>query len=230
MVASLMAITGYIACQRAGRHPRTIEWQVTDASDGALIKVVVSANLHRRHLDTSQRAVVGARLATLTHGGDRRSDQAAIWPVETHAQAAALLNVGERSVRRAREVLDSGDQELIRAVEQGAVAVSAAAQTVRAPPRRADRPPVALPRALDVFEEARQSLATEMLGITVAALREIAANPVSPPIIKEIASAAIAEIEEDGFDPASVPLPGPVPASPRSRSRRRTTNAFPEAA
>jgi hypothetical protein len=42
-------------------------------------------------------------------------------------EAADLLNVGTRSVQRARQVLTEGAEELIAAVEQGKVAVSTAA-------------------------------------------------------------------------------------------------------
>ena len=45
----------------------------------------------------------------------------------TQGEAAQLLNVGKRSVERAREVLDHGSGELIAAVESGRVSVSAAA-------------------------------------------------------------------------------------------------------
>jgi N6-adenosine-specific RNA methylase IME4 len=44
-----------------------------------------------------------------------------------------LLNVGERSVARAREVIDRGATELVRAVEQGQVSVSAAADIATQP-------------------------------------------------------------------------------------------------
>ncbi len=77
-------------------------------------------NLHRRHLSESQRAVVAAKIANVTHGGDRRSEQAANLPVVTQAGAAELLNVSERGVRNAKHVLDRGAPELVVAVERGA--------------------------------------------------------------------------------------------------------------
>lgn len=102
--------------------------------DGDPLKFVISKNLKRRHLDESQRAYVAAKLANLSHGGSR-ADQAANLPLETaapaaitQAQAATLLNVSERSVRAAKAVQDNGTAELQRAVEQGQLPVSSAAQ------------------------------------------------------------------------------------------------------
>ena len=85
---------------------------------------VISLNLKRRHLDESQRAMVAARLAPLTHG--QRQDRQ-IFRSTTQAEAGALLNVGERSVRNAVVVRDHGAPELQRAVDRGEVAVSTAA-------------------------------------------------------------------------------------------------------
>lgn len=97
--------------------------------DGANpLAYVISHNLHRRHLTESQRSMVAAKLAKLAHGGDRISEQAASLPIApTQAQAAELLNVAERSVRTAKKVERQGAPELIEAVEQGRVSVSAAA-------------------------------------------------------------------------------------------------------
>ena len=91
---------------------------------------VVSMNLKRRHLNESQRAMVAAKLAAL-RDGQRQVGQLA--DVPTQEGAARLLNVGERSVRRAKVVRDQGEPELITAVESGTVSVSAAAAVARLP-------------------------------------------------------------------------------------------------
>jgi hypothetical protein len=49
---------------------------------------VISANLHRRHLTTSQRALIGARLVTLQPGQHTKGQ------VPSIEGAAKLLNVG----------------------------------------------------------------------------------------------------------------------------------------
>ena len=106
---------------------------------GDPLAYVVSINLRRRHMDESQRSLVGKRIANLAHGGDRRSDQAANLPLETkapsvtQAEAAEMLNVSERSIRAAGVVLDHGAPELVAKVETGTVSVSAAADVARLP-------------------------------------------------------------------------------------------------
>src|SRR5262245_40073189 len=106
----------YLACQRLGR-----EIQVKDFTGADPIGFVLSANLHRRHLDESQRAMVGAKLTDLEKGANQYTEGVSI---ET---ASKLLNVGRASINRARKVLASGDPKLVAAVEQGQVSVSAAA-------------------------------------------------------------------------------------------------------
>jgi hypothetical protein len=75
--------------------------------------------------------MVAGKIAKLQHGGDRSSGQLAACP--TQEQAAEMLNVGERSVRRAREVLDDGVPELAEKVERGEISVSAAASIAALP-------------------------------------------------------------------------------------------------
>lgn len=121
----------FLACQRAKVRPHFRDFK---GDDSAALAFVVSANVHRRHLTESQRAMAAARIATLSQGGDRRSDQAANLPVEnTQVGAAEALNVSERSVRSAKKVIEEGSKELQRAVESGEVSVSRAANVVDLP-------------------------------------------------------------------------------------------------
>lgn len=107
--------------------------------DGEPLSFVLSRNLHRRHLSESQRAMVAAGIANLSHGGDRitpppADEQAANLPVAvTQGDAARMLQVSERSVRTAKEVRAAGVPELGEAVTRGEVAVSAAAEIARLP-------------------------------------------------------------------------------------------------
>lgn len=98
--------------------------QRKDVGDG------VSANVHRRHLNESQRAAIAAQLATFTHGGDR--SKAPIGAL-TDKAAAKLLNVGERSVERAKAVLNQATPNIQALIKSGEVAVSAATEVVKLP-------------------------------------------------------------------------------------------------
>jgi ParB-like chromosome segregation protein Spo0J len=114
----------YRACVVAGVEPHREEFEGTfeEARD-----FVIDANLRRRHLDASQRAMIAAKLATL---GDGQRQIGKFADVPTQPEAAERLNVSERSVRDARRVLDHGEPELVQAVERGEVAVSKAAKIV----------------------------------------------------------------------------------------------------
>jgi N6-adenosine-specific RNA methylase IME4 len=114
----------YRACLAANVEPTYTVYQGDDP-----VSYVISLNLRRRHLDESQRAMVAAKLATLKRGDNQHS------PIGETSQtkAAALLNVGKRSVERAAEVRDRGAPELVKAVERGEVSVSAAADLASLP-------------------------------------------------------------------------------------------------
>ena len=117
----------YRACLNAEVAPRFEEFEGPDP-----VAFVVSKNVARRHLDESQRSIAAARIATLQDG--QKKEAAPIGAPQTQGEAATLLNVGRRSVQRAREVLDNGSPELIRAVERGQIAVSKAADLTKATP------------------------------------------------------------------------------------------------
>jgi hypothetical protein len=93
--------------------------------DEEALAYVISKNLVRRHLNESQRAMVAAKLSDLQTG--QRADQVQGLPI---GRAASMLNVGERSVARAKKVLDKGTVEQIAAVDRGEVAVSKAVKQI----------------------------------------------------------------------------------------------------
>ena len=110
---------------RAGVTPTFREWTGTDP-----VAFVISKNLHRRHLDESQRAMVAARLATMKSGA--RTDLAPIGG-RSQPEAAKLLNVSTRSVQRARVVLKVAKPEDVAAVERGERTLHAVLKQVRPP-------------------------------------------------------------------------------------------------
>jgi N6-adenosine-specific RNA methylase IME4 len=112
----------YRGCLAAGVEPNFTKYTGSDP-----LGYVISLNLKRRHLDESQRALVAARIAKLRLGDNQHSEGLPI------GRASELLNVGERTTARAREVLDRGTAALVGAVERGQVSVSAAADVATLP-------------------------------------------------------------------------------------------------
>jgi N6-adenosine-specific RNA methylase IME4 len=120
----------YRACIAAGA---ALHFETYGGGDP--VPYVLSRNVRRRHLDASQRALAAAKLATITHGGDRKSNQDANLRVD-RSDAAKMLNVSPRSVNSAAKVLGQGAFELVHAVEQGKISASAAASATKLTPER----------------------------------------------------------------------------------------------
>lgn len=138
------------ACEIAGVEP------CTDVLDPHLDATtwIISKNLYRRHLTDSQRAMVAAKLASLPHGGDRKSDNAPIPAAPTQAKAAEMLGVSERNVQFARKVIEEHPDQ-VAAVESGEKTVRAALRD----PAQAHRPP---PKQEPPPEPAVDSLGNEL--------------------------------------------------------------------
>lgn len=119
----------YNACESLGVEPRFREWD----GKGSLVAFVVSLNLIRRHLNETQRGMVGARLANMPLGG--AVYRSANLPTDNVSQteAAELLNVSERTIRDAKQVL-AAQPEIIELCDAGKMAASAAASIADAPP------------------------------------------------------------------------------------------------
>ena len=138
------------ACELVGVEPETCERDDEPGFDP--IAYVISHNLHRRHLNESQRATVAAKLKKMLQpeaekkkktgksadgaagGRGKKKNLVENLPQgngRTRDQAAALLNVSGKSVDHATTVLEQGSNELVQAVERGEVAVSKAAKIAK---------------------------------------------------------------------------------------------------
>lgn len=146
------------ACELAGIEPRFVEWD----GAGSPVAFVMSRNLHRRHLNESQRSIIGARAKGMfeeeaaerkaatqfgaepqanTAGGvnDEKHRETTVFAnlqrpsVYSHVEAANLVNVSPRSISTASKVLESGDEQVIDAISDGTITVSDAAAVVELP-------------------------------------------------------------------------------------------------
>ena len=113
----------YNACVELAKEGRETNFKIQPYTGPDPRRYVVSANVKRRHLNESQRALIAAELATYTHGGDR-TGKASIDAL-TQQEAAVLLNVSEPSVERASKVIRNGVPALVEAVKAGKLRVSA---------------------------------------------------------------------------------------------------------
>lgn len=141
----------YKACEELGIEPLVAEIDESDAFDP--IAYVVSKNLHRRHLDTSQRAMIAGRIRGVHEeaakgrmskgGGDKKSSRKKSGPAnlpepisgkDSRDAAAEVVNVSGKSVDHATTVLKQGSPELVEAVDRGEIAVSRAAAVAKSTP------------------------------------------------------------------------------------------------
>ena len=137
----------FLACQNTGTVPRFRAWD----GSGSLVEFVISLNLHRRHLDDSQRSMVGVKavpwfeieakqrqLATQLAG--RNPDGTPKFSVSANLRspkkgkasddAARAVNVSPRTMQNAIKVNKEGTPELIESVWSGKTAVSRAAKRI----------------------------------------------------------------------------------------------------
>lgn len=110
----------YNACNDASVEPKFVEYEGEDA-----LSYVISLNLNRRHLNESQRAMIGARLANM-QVGDNQYGQANLPNQFSNKNASDKLNVSERIIKSAKKVQKEGIEDLQKSVEAGKVSVSAA--------------------------------------------------------------------------------------------------------
>jgi hypothetical protein len=132
----------YRACVELNVAPRVETWCPSNKDDSA-VAYVVSKNLKRRHSNESQRAMIAARLIPhfekaaadrrrATQNNNSAKAVGANLPQQEKGKArdkaAEVVNTSSRSVESARSVLANGSPELIKAVDNGNISVSAAAE------------------------------------------------------------------------------------------------------
>ena len=94
---------------------------------GASAEAYVAKKAFRQHLNASQRAMIAATIANHPNGQvGKQSDKSA--NLQTSADAAKTMNVGERSVGDAKKVIANGTPILQEAVADGTLSVSDAAK------------------------------------------------------------------------------------------------------
>lgn len=144
------------ACRLAG-VPCAVEVYANVAGHAAF---VVDANLERRDLTDSQRAMIAAEIATRGRGRTSNAPIGAFEkPTVTLDESAKLLRVTRRNAQRARKVLVNGAPELVSAVKQGAVRSISAAVAVATLPKEEQRKAVAESRVAEVAKEVREAAA-----------------------------------------------------------------------
>lgn len=116
------------ACLLVDVPLRTVDYTGDDP-----LAYIISTNLERRHLNPSQLAMVGARISTMKVGNPTFGNSANLPNKVSQPDAAARVNVSERSIRHAAVVLDKAEPEVVVAVDQGKIAVSVAASIASKP-------------------------------------------------------------------------------------------------
>jgi hypothetical protein len=121
------------ACMKTGVKPHWCNFE----GKGDPVAYVLSQNLHRRHLNESQRAMVAARIANLEKGRPTQIGKSAGFT--TQPQAAELLNVCERSVRKAKRVLREAPERAAE-IERGETSVHRIEAAISNPDKAAPKP------------------------------------------------------------------------------------------
>ena len=123
----------YEACKRSGVKPEFVEfnevWPAVDEADDEderneiALKWIVSRNIHRRHLNPSQKAMFAAKISDLDVGIGKANAAARGRPAKTVKEAAAQVGASPKLTSQAKGVLKK-NPEKVADIEAGKVTVS----------------------------------------------------------------------------------------------------------
>lgn len=103
----------YRAAAEASVIPSTVEYSGDDP-----LAFVLRHNLHRRHLNETQRGIIAGKLETLDHGQRADMSRDANLHVITRTEAAEMLNVSPRTIATVKAV-EKESPELIEKMQSG---------------------------------------------------------------------------------------------------------------
>jgi ParB-like chromosome segregation protein Spo0J len=112
------------ACERAGVAPSFTEFTGDDPT-----AFIISANIHRRHLKESQRAIIAMRIANMRQVERTDLEPSANLRKVSQQQAADMLNVSPRAVSDAKSI-ERDAPELAQQVLEGKMSVHAAKKQI----------------------------------------------------------------------------------------------------
>ncbi len=114
----------YTACLDLGIEPAFEEWK---NGNNTPLSYVISKNLHRRHLNETQRGVVADTIATMKQGA--RTDIASI-DAMSQFEAAKAMNVSRATVQRVAQIKREAP-ELLPKMESGEMSANEAQSIIR---------------------------------------------------------------------------------------------------
>lgn len=140
----------WLACARAGMTPTTRLFGSAASDGGDPYRFVISKNRHRRHLSYAEKCFAAEAIATMSDGGDRRSNNFSSSKEElkrlTRAEAAKSIGIGLAGIDDARTIRVDGDPELVARVKRGELPVRKTATRLRAQKNAAAPVPPLLPQ------------------------------------------------------------------------------------
>ena len=120
----------YRACLQTGTEPRFDTWRGVDE-----LEFVLSKNLHRRHLNETQRGVLVYKIANMKRG--RPKKDANLHNI-SRKKAAGMANVSERTAASVAKVAKESP-ELLRKMEAGEMSAHQAEKKVKEKKRTQER-------------------------------------------------------------------------------------------
>lgn len=166
----------YRICQKLGKPYKTLSLQF-DSKDE--VKLWMLRNqMGRRNLTDSQRSMIAAQMVGLKPGDNQHSKE--VGQICTTSDAAKHAAVSPRTIKSARKVIEHGAPELQKAVTDGELAVSVAAELATLPAKEQKKTVAKGPKAAK------------------AKAKEVKAQRAAEPLPE------IVPIDPNDFDPANI--------------------------